>query len=165
MSVEMRFTKWGGRRHWVYRLERLGEDEHGQWFGGRAGTVVRRGDDPPALQPHDFVTLVPAEGSWIASFNQAGADTAIAVYIDVTTRPRVDDEAIHAVDLDLDVIRLWDGEVRVLDEDEFAEHQILYGYPPEVIAQARATTDALVALLAAGVQPFETAARRRLAVF
>ncbi|WP_203793043.1 DUF402 domain-containing protein [Actinoplanes couchii] len=163
MNVEMRFTKWGGRRHWTYLLEPLGEDEHGQWFGARAGTVMRRGEEPPIVQPHDFLTLVPVTGNWIASFNPAGADTDVSVYIDVTSRPWIDGAAIHAVDLDLDVIRLWDGEVRVLDEDEFAEHQLLYGYPPEVTAQAQATTDELVALMSAGEQPFETAARARLA--
>lgn len=161
----MRFTKWGGRLHWVYRLEELGEDEHGLWYGGRAGTIMRRGAEPPIVYPHDFVNLVPAAGLWIATFSAVGPPAGVAVYIDVTTRPWVDGEAIHAVDLDLDVIRSRDGEVQVLDEDEFADHQVLYGYPPEVAAQARATTDELVALLTAGTQPFEEAARTRLAEF
>ncbi|HWS34567.1 MAG TPA: DUF402 domain-containing protein [Actinoplanes sp.] len=165
MTVEMRFTKWGGRRHWVYRLEELGEDEHGQWFAGRTGTVMRRGEEPPVMYPHDFVNLVPAAGLWIATFSAVGPGDRIAVYIDVTTRPWIDGEAIHAVDLDLDVIRQEDGEVRVLDEDEFADHQVLYGYPPEVVEQARATTDDLVARLSAGVQPFESAARNHLTAF
>ncbi|HWS33128.1 MAG TPA: DUF402 domain-containing protein, partial [Actinoplanes sp.] len=78
-------------------------------------------------------------------------------------RPWIDGEAIHAVDLDLDVIRSRDGEVQVLDEDEFADHQVLYGYPPEVVEQARATTAELVTLLTAGTQPFEEAARAWLA--
>jgi protein associated with RNAse G/E len=76
--------------------------------------------------------------------------------VDVTTKPIRHAEVIHAVDLDLDVVRLRDGTVTVLDEDEFAEHQLLYDYPAEVIAQARATTDDLVARITAGIEPFAT---------
>jgi protein associated with RNAse G/E len=35
-----------------------------------------------------------------------------------------------------DVIRRFDGSAEILDEDEFPEHQVRYGYPPEVISQA-----------------------------
>ncbi len=85
--------------------------------------------------------------------------------MDVTSRPSYRDGVISAVDLDLDVIRLFDGSVRVLDEDEFAEHQVRYGYPEPVIAQALATTGDLVRRLTAGIQPFEEAAAARLAEY
>jgi uncharacterized protein len=45
-------------------------------------------------------------------------------------------------------------EITVLDEDEFAEHQVRYGYPVEVVEQAQATTDDLVARLTARTEPF-----------
>ena len=41
-----------------------------------------------------------------------------------------------AVDLDLDVVRRTDGTVYVDDEDEFAEHRVSFGYPPEVVELA-----------------------------
>ena len=156
MGVEMRFTKWGGARHWHYPLEPLGRDAHGWWLGGRAGIRMRRGFEEPIVQPHDFVVLVPGAGEWIASFNGDG-ETDIAVYVDVTTRPRVSAAAIEAVDLDLDVVRLRDGAVRVLDEDEFAEHRVRYGYPVEVVERALATTGELVASITAGREPFGAA--------
>jgi predicted RNA-binding protein associated with RNAse of E/G family len=162
MTVDVRFTKWGGRRHWECALEPLGEDRHGTWLGGREGTSMRRGDGTLFPQGHDFVMLVPVEGDWICSVNAPTGNTSIAVYIDITDRPRIADGVVHAVDLDLDVARLWDGSVVVLDEDEFAEHQVRYGYPPDVVAAARATCDELSARLTAGVQPFEIAARHRL---
>ncbi len=112
MGVEMRFTKWGGGRHWRYPLEPLGRDRHGWWLGGRTGQLMRRGFEEPVVQPHDFVTLVPGAGEWIATFNADGTD--VAIYVDVTTRPDVSAAAIDAVDLHLDVVRLRDGGVRVL---------------------------------------------------
>ena len=42
-------------------------------------------------------------------------------------------------DLDLDVSRTRSGAIVLLDEDEFAEHQLRYGYPAEVIAAAERT--------------------------
>jgi hypothetical protein len=164
MGAEMRFTKWGGHPHWRYALEPLGEDGYGWWLGGRAGIPLRRGLEDPVVQPHDFVVLVPSHGSWIANWNDPAAGV-FAVYVDVTTDVRREDDVIHAVDLDLDVVRFSDGTVEVLDEDEFAEHQVRYGYPPEVVARARATTDDLVAALTAGVEPFGAVGLERLAAF
>lgn len=90
----------------------------------------------------------------------APGETDIAVYGDVTSKPSVEPDVVSAVDLDLDVVRHCDGTVRVLDEDEFAEHQVRYSYPTEVVEQARITTDDLVARLTAGTEPFATVGLR-----
>jgi protein associated with RNAse G/E len=101
-------------------------------------------------------------------------------YADVTTPAVWEADVLRAVDLDLDVIRLpdplpvvesapWDvppagpGEVFVDDEDEFAEHQVLYGYPAEVVATARASCDALVPAVHAGLPPYDGTHQRWLA--
>jgi protein associated with RNAse G/E len=44
--------------------------------------------------------------------------------------------------------------VAVLDEDEFAEHQIELGYPAELIAGARTSCDWLVGAVSARAEPF-----------
>ena len=62
----------------------------------------------------------------------------------MTTRPVLEEGTVTAVNLDLDVVRYFDGRVEVLDEDEFAEHQVQLGYPAELITQARQTCDWLV---------------------
>lgn len=136
-------------------MEFLGDDRYGRWLGGRAGMLLRRGFEDPIVQPHDFIVLVPADGCWIASWNGPG-ETEIAIYVDVTTKPSVQPDVVSAVDLDLDVVRHRDGTVRVLDEDEFAEHRVRYGYPADVVALAQATTDDLVARLTARTEPFAT---------
>jgi predicted RNA-binding protein associated with RNAse of E/G family len=164
MGVELRFSKWGGKRHWHYTLEPLGADEFGWWLGGRAGIAMQRGFEPVIVQPHDFVVLVPAEGRWIANWNGPG-DTRTAIYVDVTDQPVLSPDGVDAVDLDLDVVRLRDGSIQVLDEDEFEEHQRLYRYPPDVIAQALATTDDLVTRVTAATEPFGDVGLKRLSDF
>ena len=162
MSVEMRFTKWGGKLHWHYPVVPLGTDRHGWWLGGPEGTFFQRGDEEPILRLHDYVMLVPDEGDWIATWN-ASIDTEI--YVDVATRPVRNGGIIEAVDLDLDVIRKRNGRVMLVDEDEFAEHQVLLGYPAEVIARARTTAEDLVARVTAATEPFDDAGRDWLARF
>lgn len=149
--VEMRFTKWGGKRHWHYPVVPLGTDRYGWWLGGPEGTYFQRGDEEPILRPQDYVMLVPESGDWIATWN---AESETELYVDVTTRPVRRGGVIEAVDLDLDVIRKRDGRVLLVDEDEFAEHQVLYGYPAGVIAQARWTADDLLARIGAAEEPF-----------
>lgn len=151
-GTEINFTKWGGKQHWRYVMEPLGEDEYGAWFGARAGIPTQRGHEPPTRAECDFVVLAPVAGHWIATWN---ADREPAIYVDVTTRPIRDERSVRAVDLDLDVIRRRNGKVEVLDEDEFAEHQVLYRYPPDVVTGALRTTGELVRLITARTEPFD----------
>jgi hypothetical protein len=153
--VEVRYTKWGGHEHWRFTLTPLGSDRFGWWLAGPAGTPQRRGQEPPIALDHDFVMLVPAVGSWTAFWNADGPASPFEVYVDVTTRPVRAPGVLTAIDLDLDVVRHRDGRVEVLDEDEFAEHRVRYGYPREVIDDARSTASWLVEAISARVAPFD----------
>jgi len=147
----VRYAKWGGIDHWHYTMQRVGEDRFGAWLFGRQGIPIQRGHEPPVTQPHDFVLLVPAAGDWTACFN---AENEMEIYADVTTRPVIAGGQMTAVDLDLDVVRFRDGRVAVLDEDEFAEHQVQLAYPAELIARAQATCDELVSVVTQHTEPF-----------
>jgi uncharacterized protein len=154
----MRFTKWGGLLHWHYPAEPLGTDGWGNWYGTREGAPIQRGDEPVQVQSHDFVTLIPATGWYVAAFNGEG-NQRLDLYIDISTPPTVTGDLIEAVDLDLDVLRTRDGRVLLDDADEFAVHQVRYGYPEHVIAAAQAEADRLLAEVAAGAEPFGEAGR------
>jgi hypothetical protein len=151
-DARLEFTKWGGQPHWRYPILRLGRDRFGDWFGAHAGVPLQRGHEPAIEWDCDFVILVPAEGEWVATFNASGK---YPIYIDVTGPISIENEVIRAADLDLDVVRLPDGDVRMLDEDEFAEHQVRYGYPAEVIARAQSTADWLMIRVAERHEPFD----------
>ena len=169
IPIRCEMTKWGDRPHWEFDGIHLGSDEHGEWLGFPQGTINTR----PGLElvsQAACVTLVPLEGWYAATFHAAGIWCDL--YVDIATPGRWDGTVLRAVDLDLDVIRMADplpavvyaaaaeagrvaGEVFVDDEDEFAEHQVAYGYPADVIERAQASCDAVLSDVRAGRAPYD----------
>ena len=158
MRVE--YTKWDGRLHWHFDVDLLGEDEHGLWLAVPKGRLLQRGNEE-TVRCLGFVMLVPTHGNWMAAFYTAETPERDGhVYIDVTDRPQRDGDVVRAIDLDLDVIRLPDGQVVLDDEDEFQEHCTLFGYPAETISECEATASYLMAAVTNRDEPFGTAAER-----
>ena len=175
--VRCEMTKWGERPHWQFAGLHLGSDEHGEWLGFPQGTHNRR----PGYafdSEVDAVTLVPADGWYAATFHAPGIWCDL--YVDITTPGEWEGAVLRAVDLDLDVIRMapalppasrrsapqnlsaGPGEVFIDDEDEFAEHQVAFGYPADVVVAAQASCDEVIAAVRAGVAPYDGTHRRWL---
>ncbi|TDD46401.1 DUF402 domain-containing protein [Kribbella antibiotica] len=155
------FTKYDGTPHRLMDAVHLGEDEHGLWVGTRPGQRAQRSDGSWTTVDHHRVRLFPRGQWWSALFNDEPHRTRI--YCDITMPPVFGVDTVTAVDLDLDIRLLRDGTIRVMDEDEFAAHQVRYAYPPQVIATARATCDWLAANIAV-TEPFTTAYQPYLAM-
>lgn len=166
--IRVEMTKWGDRPHWQFEGVHLGTDEHGAWLGVPQGTRHHR----PGHEFHsrvDTVTLVPPGGWYAATFHAPGI--WCDVYVDIATPGEWDGHVLRAVDLDLDVVRMaaelpadlpadfvihaGPGETFVDDEDEFAEHQVAFGYPADVVEQARASCDAVLAAVRARTAPYD----------
>ena len=161
-----RFTKWGDGRHWEWVGRYLGADEHGDWWFAPPGTrCVRPGRD--FIEEVGWVSVAPVGRGWAASFYPDSKH--ISVYVDMTTpavwqrRGSVGEHGdvgpeweVTMVDLDLDVVLTREGHLFVDDEDEFAEHQVSLGYPPEVVALAEDAARTVLAAVAEGREPFAT---------
>jgi protein associated with RNAse G/E len=161
-EVRVVYRKYDGSLHWHMTMRRLGTDEHGVWLGLPPGSQMRRGEEPPISVKHGYVLLLPERSWWTASFNAQPSWTEI--YCDITTPPVwLAADEVTAVDLDLDVIRRWGiGASELLDEDEFAEHQLRYAYPPDVIDEARSSAEWLRTAVV-DAEPFQTAYQHWLA--
>jgi uncharacterized protein len=166
-TVQVRYGKWGGGRHYEFAMSRLGEDEHGIWLGAPGGTTIRR---PGHVFPSttEWVTCFATAAGWTASFYPHDRHT-IATYVDITTVPEWsrDDESdvVSMVDLDLDVVLLVEGELLIDDDDEFEEHRHSLGYPVEIVALAQSTATAVYDALAAGEEPYRSVGARWLASY
>ncbi len=153
--IRVTYRKYDGSLHWNSVMRRLGEDDFGVWLGWGSGLTMRRGYEPPVTFPEPHVALFPRGTWWTAFF--AAAPRRAEIYCDITTVPEwpTPDE-VTMVDLDLDVIRYRDERSFVDDEDEFLEHQVRYAYPPDVIAAARTTADALLLDVGGNAEPFRS---------
>lgn len=65
---------------------------------------------------------------------------------------------VETVDLDLDVVRLRDGSVHLLDEDEFDLHRRELSYPPDLVASARITAAEIMLAAEQHRPPFDSSA-------
>jgi uncharacterized protein len=155
-DVRVVYTKYDGSLHWHHTARYLGEDKHGTWLGAAAGTPIQRGSEPPVVLEWPWVQLIPAGQWWTAAYNADPAATEI--YCDITTEARwLHPGEVTMADLDLDVLRLrQDGQVLLVDENEFADHQVRYGYPAEVIRSAEQAADWLIKAIRARAEPFGT---------
>jgi protein associated with RNAse G/E len=159
--VRVQYRKYDGRQHRDYPAVRLAEDECGTWLGVAAGTPsVYHGR--PSVEAIPFVLLVPPEAWWTAMFNPRPRSSE--VYCDITSVAHWEStDEVHLIDLDLDVVRRrFTGRVELLDEDEFAENRISFGYPDELVTQAYTAAYWLRDALADGTEPFASAYRRWL---
>jgi protein associated with RNAse G/E len=151
--VDVVFVKYDGRAHRSYPARLLGADDYGTWLGVESGTPALVDGDQSAVRHEPYVLLVPTHAWWTAMFNAPPRRTQ--VYCDVTTPATWAGRAeVTVVDLDLDVRRRRWGEIERLDEEEFREHQALFGYPDEVVTQALAASHWLAGALGDGTEPF-----------
>lgn len=158
IRVEMR--KFDGSAHRGLPTRLLGRDVYGTWLGIPSGTVA----DSGKVWEIPGVLMVPHVGWYTAMFNAAPRNTS--VYCDITTPAAWEGSRVVVTDLDLDVRQLREtGEVQLVDEDEFVAHAKKYGYPEEVVRQARAAASWLVGAIRTPVEPFADHFRRWLALF
>ncbi len=153
-SVRIDFRKWPDVVHWQFEMERLGEDEHGTWLWSPPGTEFRRGDEPPKQARFLNIKLITHDHWWTAIWNDRSTDH-VRLYVDIATPARWNGSRVTMIDLDLDVGLHPDGSIEIFDEDEFAEHQITLGYPPDLVDRARAATAAVYLDIERGRPPFD----------
>jgi protein associated with RNAse G/E len=147
--------KWDQRLHYTVPATLVDDDGERLWFAAQAGTVIEhitRGRTWSSLRPFDMVFW---RARWYNVYLNADPSGALDhYYCNVGLPPVIDGHTLSFVDLDLD-LRIWpDGRREVLDEDEFAEHTALFGYPERTQQAARQALDDVLALWRAGVAPF-----------
>lgn len=149
--VQVEYTKYDGSAHRGYPALRLGQDEFGTWLGVPNEFISSAHDTFKYEEP--YVLLVPHQAWWTAMFNPSPRRTEI--YCDIATPARWLADRVLISDLDLDVRRRRaDGYVELLDEDEFAVHTEMFGYPDFVITEAWAAARWLLRALGDGTEPF-----------
>ncbi len=111
------------------------------------------------VQATPGLRLVPLGAMWSAYFVPAlpRRRRPKQLYVDITTPATRRGNLIEFIDLDLDldVEQLDDGQVRVLDQDEFTTHSRTWAYPHELVHAAEATCQTIVGAVNSGEPPFD----------
>ncbi len=152
-SLFVDFRKWPDTSHWHFTVHWLGEDAHGTWYVLPGGSSVQRGTKPPQNHPRASIMLLQEDVWWIAFWN-TDRDSPHELYCDIATPARVVDGRAEMIDLDLDVVRTWDGVVEIIDRDEFELHQKQLGYPADVIRNADRAAELLAQRIERREEPF-----------
>ena len=77
-------------------------------------------------------------------------------YCNVTTPPKLENELLTYVDLDIDILALPDLSYEVLDADEFEANASRYGYNEEIKLRAQAAVVELKSMIDARAFPFDS---------
>jgi uncharacterized protein len=129
--LPVRWRKWDGGVHWEHDSLYLGADAWGDWFGQAAGwRSFRPGRDVVAAAPN--VTLLPPSGEWAFTHNAPPSRTR--VYIDLAWDAGWNEAGEPVgIDMDLDVVEHAARGIWIDDRDEWDEHRVHYGYPPDIV--------------------------------
>ncbi len=154
-DVVVASRKWNGDFHRRTVTAELGTDALGTWLWVPGGTVVETPSG--SFQATPGLRLVPLGAMWSAYFVPAfpRRRRPKQLYVDITTPASRRGNLIEFIDLDLDVEQLDDGQVRVLDRDEFTTHSRTWAYPARLVHAAEATCQMIVGAVNSGEPPFD----------
>jgi len=150
----LRATKYDGAAHWIQPFRTISDDGNLIVARYRARTPIftSRGE---FRSPYDSLVYFWRD-RWYNVFRLSRPSCDVALwYCNVTTPPTFDGRRLEYVDLDLDVAVKPDGCIKLLDEDEFEEHQRRYAYPREIIASAEDAACQVAALAKRRGFPFD----------
>lgn len=160
--IEVRAYKWPHRPTGVAQARLLGEDAFGRWLGVTGGTPWWAADHSHAgVFETSFVKVVPDGAFWTACFNLGDP----LVDVDIVLPVRWVGDVLEEVDLELDILRTPDGDVRLRDREAFDRVREAWDMPDDVVIQAEETCERIRALVERGAEPFGDVGRAWLARF
>ena len=99
----------------------------------------------------DWGTIVVVKGSWVLKRSYHRVDgTLVGELYNVQTPAEIEPGVVRYVDLEVDVVRMPDGRVTVVDEDDLDAAVRVRGITPDLAEQARTVAHRLADILRAG---------------
>lgn len=154
-QIAVHSTKYDGSIHYRYPATLVRAEPNLLMLYGAPGTLLESYRGPLRASAHTlelywsdrfYNLLVLWHENWQPRMH----------YVNIATPATWDTGVLHFIDLDLDVI--WDAALNTIvvdDEDEFMLHQARFGYPAELVAQARQSSDEVRTMIAQRVYPFD----------
>ena len=160
--IEVRGFKWPHRPTAAAMAYLLDEDAFGIWLGIARGNPWWAADGScSGVFEMSFVKVVPRGTFWTACFNPVDP----VIDVDIVLPVRWGDAALDEIDLELDILRSADGNVRVRDREEFDRVLEAWAMPGSVVAQAEETCAWVRTMVELGAEPFGNVGSKCLSRF
>ena len=159
-AILLRSIKYDGSLNYVWPARVVWEDAGGFIWRTLAGSDFTRPTGVTPV-PYDWVGRVwydrwyLVDASLVPAGAAEGAGALHHYYCNIAAPGAWDGDIFRFVDLDLDLMIYPDGRQTLLDEDEFAAHQVRFAYPPATIAAVRRAVREVSELARAGAAPFD----------
>jgi uncharacterized protein len=154
-NVSVHSTKYDGSLHYRYNTTLVHEEANALMLYMQPGTPIESYRGSMIAEYHNLQIYwsdrrYNLHVSWYADWRPLNH------YVNVATPAVWNDGTLNFIDLDLDVIwRSSTGEVILDDEDEFALHQVSFGYPSHLIEQSLRSSLEVRQLIAQRSYPFD----------
>jgi protein associated with RNAse G/E len=154
-NVSVHSTKYDGSLHYRYNTTLVHEEANALMLYMQPGTPIESYRGSMIAEYHNLQIYwsdrrYNLHVSWYAEWRPLNH------YVNVATPAVWNDGTLNFIDLDLDVIwRSSTGEVILDDEDEFALHQVHFGYPSHLIEQSLRSSLEVRQLIAQRSYPFD----------
>jgi protein associated with RNAse G/E len=156
-GVTINSRKFDGSVHRTWQAELVSESDTLLTFVGEFEEEIRHphlGIIRRGTISHEYYWL----DRWysVFRFHEPGGERR-NFYCNVNMPPMFENGVLDYVDLDIDVLVWPDFTYEILDRDDFARNAIKYFYSKELIAQAEASLEQLIALIEGREFPFSEA--------
>lgn len=159
-AMRLRSLKYDGSLNYEWPAQVVWEDHAGFiWFTPAGAPFTRPTATTPV--PYDWVGRIwydrwyMVDASLLPVAVAGAAGVVHHYYCNIGAPGAWEDDIYHFIDFDLDVAVYPDGRGELLDEDEFAAHQVRFGYPAAVIAATWQAVDDVRALAEVRATPFD----------
>lgn len=131
-DFEMRAYKFDGKLHYEQTLSLKETHEDHVVLKGAKGRVLKHHTRNSEYRFEENTLEYFFIDRWYTAALVFDDDNNVTrVYCNIARPCTIKEDAVEFVDLDIDVA-VRDGEMIILDEDEFEEHRHLYGYGKEI---------------------------------
>lgn len=134
----------------------VANDEFGTWVFSPEGSAIettKAGKSEREPRKKDILVLMPTN-EWYTALWWSGEGEDTDIYVDIAKPPMFVNKEWKCVDLEIDVVRTFDGTVTIEDEDEFEEAFEADNINADEHKAALAMTEAIESNLRHRIEPF-----------
>ncbi|TYP70542.1 DUF402 domain-containing protein [Paenibacillus methanolicus] len=153
-NMTVRAFKYGARPHYEWETTLLERGDAHVFVLSALGRRLRHFTKNAVFTIDRWTVEYFAADCWFTVSADVVDGRIVHYYCNVNEPARISEDEVSFVDLDLDLLGA-DGLWRVVDEDEFAQNSVAFGYPEALIARVREELAALRRRIEEGGFPFD----------